>query len=134
MSTLLIHFIMPPRRYDMGTNEETTGERLVRIEVLLASMKEALVAHMVDEEKALNDTRSLITDHIKSTGTVGEDLRAMRRDMHDMQGRMKALETEVQTLTKNKTWVMAWAAGAGSVVTAFVGLAIWFFQHFLKFT
>lgn len=104
----------------MGNAEETTGERLVRIEVLLGTMKEALVAHIQDEDIQLLETKTMIQEHIKSTGTVGEDLRAMRRDMHDMQKRMETLEKEVNTLSANRTWVMAWAAGAGSVITLIV--------------
>jgi len=115
----------------MGGAEETQGERLVRIEVLLGTMKDALVAHIQDEELDLKETRQLVQDHIRSTGSVGEDLRAMRKDMHDMQKRMETLEIEVRELTKNKTMLMAWAAGAGSVITLIGTLGAWIMSKFL---
>lgn len=107
------------------TAEETTGERLVRIETLMSMMKDALLQHIQDEEKELSETRKLMQDHINSTMNVGEDMRAMKRDMHDMQSRMKSLEVEVKELTKNKTFLMAWAAGAGSVITLIGTLGAW---------
>lgn len=116
---------------EMSSTGMSTGERLVRIETLMGMMKDALVQHIQDEEKELLETRSLIVEHINATSTVGEDLRAMRRDLHDMQKKMENLEKEVNTLSKNRTWVMAWAAGAGSVITGIVALAGWLIHYFL---
>lgn len=110
--------------------QESSGERLVRIETLLGSMRESMERANREHEKELLSTRQLVIEHIKSTSNVGEDLRHMRKDMHDMQLRMKALETKVEELTRNKLWALAWAAGAGSMITLMAGVGVWIMKLF----
>jgi hypothetical protein len=98
-------------------SRETSGERLVRIETLLAGMTAALNAHMRDGEREMAEMRSEIRDHLKGSTSLGEDVRQMSKDVHAMSGRLSALETEVATLVKSKLTIVSWAAGAGAVVS-----------------
>lgn len=106
-------------------HRETTGERLVRIETILGSMSESLKRHITDEEKELADTKRMITENIAANSAFVVGMEAMKRDMHEMQLRMKSLESEVQILVKNKTFALAWASGAGSILTLLSGGAVW---------
>lgn len=112
------------------TQRETTGERLVRIETLLQGLDRNLQQHIKDEEKELMETRRIITDHISSQATLTGDLAQVRRDVHDVQQRVKAIEGEVANLIKNKTFIVAWASGAASVITLLGTAVIWLASKF----
>jgi len=111
------HSHVPELHDTVDRARETSGERLVRIETLLSAMTVALNAHMAGEERELNEMRGEIREHIRGTSSLGEDVRQVSKDVHTMSVRLTALEREVSSLVKSKVTIVAWAAGAGAVVS-----------------
>jgi len=97
---------------------ETTGERLVRIETILTHLGVMLEQHIREEEKEFVEMREDFKLHLQNTGTVGEDVRALSREIKLMQDRMVSLETQVTLLSKTKLQIVAWAGGVSATMSA----------------
>jgi hypothetical protein len=107
----------------MSTNPQhqiethTQGERLIRMETILEGIGRTLQDHIRQEDVDRAELNQTLKTHIENMTKQGDDLKVLKRDMSEMQTRMTSIESEVKELLKNKQFALAWAAGAGSVIT-----------------
>jgi hypothetical protein len=109
----------------------TQGERLIRMETILEGIGRTLQDHIRQEDVDRAELNQTLKTHIENMTKQGDDLKVLKRDMSEMQTRMTSIESEVKELLKNKQFALAWAAGAGSVITLIGTLGAFILSRFV---